>query len=56
VISNLIKFESNFLFLSLLPISIFKAAISLNMWTFLLPFLIVLMGVLGLDWEWLFHR
>ena len=50
VISNLIKFGIQFfIFITFYLYFYFQgAAISLNMWTFLLPFLIVLMGVLGL--------
>jgi lipopolysaccharide transport system permease protein len=50
VISNLIKFGIQFfIFITFYLYFYFKGAtISLNMWTFLLPFLIVLMGVLGL--------
>ncbi|MFV8334120.1 ABC transporter permease [Flavobacterium sp. GSP14] len=50
VISNLIKFGIQFfIFISFYLYFYFQgAAISLNKWTCLLPFLIVLMGVLGL--------
>ena len=50
VISNLIKFGIQFfIFITFYLYFYFQGAgISMNMWTFLLPFLIVLMGVLGL--------
>ena len=50
VISNLIKFGIQFFIFIIFYLYFYfqGAAISLNIWIFLLPFLIVLMGVLGL--------